>query len=44
MEEKRIQFDYDRAELGVDGNAAFALLGENIQEGDTEFVEIAEPK
>lgn len=30
----------DRAELGVDGNCAFALLGPNIQEGEAEFVEI----
>ncbi len=33
----------ERAELGVDGNAGFALLGENIQEGEAEFVEIALP-
>jgi hypothetical protein len=30
----------ERAELGVDGNAGFALLGENIQEGEAEFVTI----
>lgn len=30
---------YDRAELGVDGNCGFALLGENIQEGESEFEE-----
>lgn len=30
----------ERAELGIDGNCGFALLGENIQEGDVEFVEI----
>jgi hypothetical protein len=29
-----------RAELGVDGNCGFALLGENLQEGEAEFVEI----
>lgn len=29
-----------RAELGIDGNCGFALLGENIQEGESEFVEI----
>lgn len=36
----------DRATLGVDGNAAFALLGENIQEGECEFVviECGEPR
>lgn len=28
------------AELGVDGNCGFALLGENLQEGEAEFVEI----
>lgn len=31
----------ERAELGVDGNAGFALLGENIQEGEVEFEEFA---
>lgn len=30
----------ERAELGVDGNAAFAILGPNIMEGEVEFVEI----
>ena len=29
-----------RAELGIDGNCGFALLGLNIQEGEAEFVEI----
>lgn len=29
-----------RAELGVDGNAGFALLGVDIQEGEAEFVTI----
>lgn len=33
----------ERAELGVDGNCGFALLGENLQEGEAEFVEIALP-
>lgn len=33
----------ERAELGVDGNAGFALLGENLHEGAAEFVEIALP-
>ena len=32
-----------RAELGIDGNCGFALLGENLQEGEAEFVEIALP-
>lgn len=35
--------EIERAELGVDGNCGFALLGENIQEGEAEFVEIALP-
>jgi hypothetical protein len=30
----------DRARLGVDGNAGFALLGANIQEGECEFEEV----
>jgi hypothetical protein len=30
----------ERAELGVDGNCGFALLGPNIQEGEAEFEEI----
>lgn len=33
----------DRAELGVDGNCGFALLGDNLQSGEAEFVEIALP-
>lgn len=33
----------ERAELGVDGNAGFALLGEDLQSGEVEFVEIALP-
>ena len=33
-----------RAELGVDGNCGFALLGENIQEGEAEFVEVVQLK
>ncbi len=32
----------DRAMLGVDGNAGFALLGENLQEGEAEFSDITE--
>lgn len=31
----------ERAELGIDGNCGFALLGSNLQEGEAEFVEIA---
>jgi hypothetical protein len=30
--------NYVRAELGIDGNAGYALLGPNIQEGESEFV------
>lgn len=35
-----------RAELGVDGNCGFALLGEDLQVGEAEFVviECDEPK
>lgn len=40
-EEQKIQFDYDRCELGIDGSHAFALLGADIQEGEAEFVQIA---
>lgn len=29
----------ERAELGIDGNCGFALLGPNIQEGEAEFEE-----
>jgi hypothetical protein len=31
---------YGRAELGIDGNCGFALIGPNLQEGEAEFVEI----
>jgi hypothetical protein len=33
---------YGRAQLGIDGNCGFALLGSDLQEGEAEFVEIAE--
>lgn len=33
----------NRAELGVDGNCGFALLGPDLQEGESEFVEIVAP-
>ena len=33
-----------RAELGIDGSCGFALIGENIQEGEAEFVEIPSAK
>lgn len=32
-----------RAEIGIDGNAGFALLGDDLQSGEAEFVEIALP-
>lgn len=32
---------YGRVELGVDGNAAFALLGPDSQEGEAEFVTLS---
>lgn len=35
--------EMERAELGVDGNRGFALLGDDIQSGEAEFVEIALP-
>ena len=31
---------YGRAQLGIDGNCGFALLGPDLQEGESEFVEI----
>jgi hypothetical protein len=31
---------YGRAQLGIDGNCGFALLGPDLQEGEAEFVEI----
>lgn len=30
---------FERAELGVDGNCGFALVGPNLQEGEAEFEE-----
>ncbi len=33
----------DRAEIGIDGNCGFALLGEDLQVGEAEFVEIKLP-
>jgi hypothetical protein len=34
------EIEMERARLGIDGNAGFAHLGANIQEGDCEFVTI----
>lgn len=33
----------ERAELGIDGNAGFALLGEDLQLGEAELVTIKLP-
>jgi hypothetical protein len=40
---KEVTPTLERAELGVDGNAGFALLGGDLQIGEAEFVEIALP-
>ena len=40
---KEVTPDLERAELGIDGNAGFALLGGDLQMGVAEFVEIALP-
>jgi hypothetical protein len=37
---KNLQEQYGRAVLGIDGNAGFALLGGDLQEGEAEFVEV----
>ncbi len=37
---QELRDQFGRAELGIDGNAAFALLGPDLQEGEAEFVEI----
>lgn len=33
----------ERASIGIDGNCGYALLGDNIQEGEAEFVEVPNP-
>lgn len=33
----------ERAVIGIDGNAGYALLGENLQEGEAEFVVVPAP-
>lgn len=33
----------ERAEIGIDGNAGFALLGDDLQSGEAEFVTIDLP-
>jgi hypothetical protein len=35
---------YGRAQLGIDGNCGFSLLGGDLQEGEAEFVEINDPR
>lgn len=40
MNVKELVEKYGRAQIGVDGTAAFALLGENLQEGECEFVDV----
>jgi hypothetical protein len=42
-EDEKEEFEMERAEIGIDGNCGFALLGPNLQEGEAEFVEIALP-
>lgn len=32
--------DWGRAKVGLDGNCGYALLGENLHDGEAEFVEI----
>lgn len=40
MGTKELLEKYGRAQLGIDGNCGFALLGGDLQEGESEFVEI----
>ena len=40
MDGKQMIEKWGRAQLGIDGNAAFALLGPDLQEGEAEFVTI----
>jgi hypothetical protein len=35
-----MEVERERAVIGIDGNCGYALLGENLQEGESEFVEI----
>ena len=41
---KEVTPKLERAELGVDGNAGFALLGGDLQMGEAEFETIATPE
>jgi hypothetical protein len=40
MQPKELLEKYGRAQLGIDGNCGFALLGGDLQEGESEFIEI----
>ena len=40
MEARKLLEEYGMVQLGIDGNCGFALLGPNLQEGESEFVEI----
>ena len=40
MNTSELLLEYGRARLGIDGNAGFALLGPNLQEGECEFVSV----
>lgn len=44
MKERLEEIAMERAELGIDGNCGFALVGPNIQEGEAEFEEIRATK
>jgi hypothetical protein len=41
---RRRSMSIERAELGIDGNCGFALLGEDLQAGEAEFVEVIPTK
>ena len=34
---------FGRAQLGIDGNCGFSMIGENLQTGEAEFAEISNP-
>lgn len=43
MTPQDLALKYGRAQLGIDGNCGFALLGVDLQEGEAEFSEVREP-
>ena len=43
MTPQELMNEFGRARLGIDGNCGYALLGENIQTGECEFVEAKMP-